>query len=74
MSHHHGHSGPEGHQHGEPAKSRDRALHRDWRIWLAVGLMLFAMVIYIITQGESVWPFGGPSGIPSATATNPAAK
>lgn len=33
-----------------------RRLHKDWRVWLIVGLMLTAMIVYILTLDESIWP------------------
>jgi hypothetical protein len=33
-----------------------RRLHKDWRVWLVVGLMLAAMIIYVLTLDESVLP------------------
>ena len=29
-------------------KNHDRKLHKDWRLWLAVGLMLLAMLRYAL--------------------------
>ncbi|HUL51440.1 MAG TPA: hypothetical protein VLU94_02525 [Candidatus Nitrosotalea sp.] len=29
-------------------KNHDRKLHKDWRLWLAVGLMLLAMLMYAL--------------------------
>jgi hypothetical protein len=62
MSHHHEHQskGLEEHMHGAPPQRQDRKLHRDWRIWLGVILMLAAMAIYLLTMDEAVVP-GGPS-------------
>ncbi len=36
---------------------RKRA-HKDWRVWVVVGLMLAAMVAYVLTMDESVQPGG----------------
>jgi hypothetical protein len=33
-----------------------RKLHKDWRVWLVVGLMVAAMVIYVLTLDDSVVP------------------
>ena len=33
-----------------------RKMHKDWRVWLVVGLMLTAMFIYVLTLDESVLP------------------
>jgi hypothetical protein len=47
------------------AKPRDHAhppyhflkhAHRDWRVWLVVTLMLVCMVIYILSDNESLRP------------------
>lgn len=39
-------------------------LHKDWRVWVAVGLMLAAMGIYVLTLDDSVQP--------EISVTNPA--
>ncbi|MGA2254664.1 MAG: hypothetical protein ABSG53_08390 [Thermoguttaceae bacterium] len=44
MEHQHDH----GHHHG-PAH---RKLHHDWRLWLVVGLMLAAMLMYVLSDNE----------------------
>ena len=46
--HDHGH----GHSHS-PAR---RAVHKDWRVWLVIGLMLAGMVIYILSLDERLIP------------------
>jgi hypothetical protein len=33
-----------------------RNLHKDWRVWLIVGLMLIAMVTYVLTLDDSILP------------------
>jgi len=48
-----------GHQHHHP--SRRRALHKDWRAWLVIGLMLAAMAMYVMTNNEGDQP-GAPPG------------
>ncbi len=35
-----------------------RTLHRDWRTWLVVGLMLLAMLLYVLSMDEAVRPSG----------------
>ena len=37
-----------GHHHGPPR----RKLHHDWRLWLVVGLMLAAMLMYVLSDNE----------------------
>jgi hypothetical protein len=39
--------------------SRVRKLHKDWRTWLALILMLAAMAVYVLTLDDSVEPTGG---------------
>jgi hypothetical protein len=36
-----------------------KRLHRDWRAWVVVLLMLAAMVIYVLSDNESLRPGGG---------------
>lgn len=45
-------------QHGKqgshpPAK---KPPHKDWRLWVVVGLMLAAMAAYVLTMDESIVP------------------
>jgi len=35
-----------------------KRVHRDWRIWFCVILMLAAMAVYLMT-GDLRWPFHG---------------
>ena len=56
--HHHDHHDHQHHDH-HPAKSK--GLHKDWRTWLVVGLMLAAMLAYVLTMDESLQP-GAPPG------------
>ena len=44
---------PEGESH--PAWRR---AHKDWRLWVVVGLMLLAMLTYVMTMDEAVRPGG----------------
>jgi hypothetical protein len=45
-------------------------LHKDWRFWVAVGLMLAAMGMYVLSLDESVQPGSGTgSGLPAAADT-----
>ncbi len=56
--HQHKHHGHEHEQHHRPRKG----LHKDWRTWLVVGLMLGAMVIYVLTMDESIRPGSNTQG------------
>ena len=33
-----------------------RRAHKDWRLWVVVGLMLLAMLTYVMTMDEAVQP------------------
>jgi hypothetical protein len=59
-----GHGHPHSHQHG-PAWKR---LHRDWRAWAVVILMLAAMLMYVLSDNESLQPGGGPTNRPMPAA------
>jgi hypothetical protein len=48
-------------------KRKDRALHKDWRTWAVVLLMVGAMAIYVLTLDDSVVP-GSRAPAPPAPA------
>lgn len=51
MAHHeHNHHGNHDHH------PKRKGLHRDWRAWLVVGLMLAAMAMYLLSGDESFQP------------------
>jgi hypothetical protein len=33
-----------------------RAIHKDWRVWTAVILILVAMAVYVLTDNERLTP------------------
>ena len=68
MTHHHDHSG--GHDHEHNGKG-GRSLLKDWRTWLAVVLMLGAMVTYVVTQDDSIVPRGPAPASQGIGATAP---
>lgn len=47
----------------KPAKP---ALHRDWRTWIGVVLMLLATLIYVLTLDDALEP--GLTPLPTMTA------
>jgi len=51
--HDHAHHHHAGHDHDRPRK---RPFHKDWRLWVVVGLMLVGIIVYILTLDESVRP------------------
>jgi hypothetical protein len=42
--------------HAHPRRPYWRRAHRDWRLWLAVVLMLALMGVYVMTNGLSLRP------------------
>jgi hypothetical protein len=65
-----------GHKHPHESKTDKHShrkidlsgLHKDWRTWLVIGLMLAAIGTYVLTLDESVQPGGAaPGGLPAAT-------
>jgi hypothetical protein len=60
--HHHGH---------DKHHSKKRAIHKDWRLWTVVVLMLAAMAMYVFTDNESLQP--GPGGKTIDEPAQPAA-
>lgn len=58
MSKHHGeHSHDNAKHHG----GGKRPLHKDWRLWVGVVLMLAAMAAYVLTLDESLFPGSNPT-------------
>lgn len=41
------------HEHGPHQRSSRRKLHHDWRLWLVVGLMLAAMLVYVVSDNDA---------------------
>ncbi len=72
--HDHGHSDHHKHGHDHHHAPKRSGLHKDWRTWIVVGLMLLAMAIYLVTMDESIVP-GNPPGpiVPAADGPPPAA-
>jgi len=60
--HHHDHSG---HHHEEKPR---RQYHKDWRVWVAVVVILAAMATYVLTNGEVLRPALPPQeSVPAAS-------
>lgn len=66
--HNHKHSVEEKHTHPHKEKTGIRNLHKNWRTWVAVGLMLAAIFIYVLTLDDSVVP-GAKTTTQSQAAT-----
>jgi hypothetical protein len=63
------------HAHGRKADKNSHhqidwtGLHKDWRTWLVIALMLAAIGTYVLTLDDSVQPGGAAQGgIPAAAA------
>ncbi len=54
----HNHKHSESHRHAtrDEGQSSSRKFHKDWRVWLVVGIMLAAMIMYVLTLDDSVVP------------------
>jgi hypothetical protein len=71
MTSHHHHQAP-GREHRKPSdgKSLLLGLHKDWRTWVVIGLMLAAIGMYVFTLDDSVQPDSAArEGVPAAAAT-----
>ena len=55
--------------HHEHCRTRKRRLHRDWRVWAIIGLMLAAMLAYVMSDDESLRFNGRPAQQPVPAAT-----
>jgi len=66
---------PHGHKHAQERKAGSHrkidwtGLHKDWRTWLVIGLMLAAIGAYVLTLDDSIQPgSAAQGGIPAAAA------
>ena len=63
----HPHHSHDHQKHSDQGAYRGKGIHRDWRLWTAVVLMLGAMAIYVATMDEALVPGGGVEAeIPAA--------
>ena len=58
------------HDHGAKHSAAWKRAHRNWRVWVVVGLMVAAMLMYVLTDDESLQP-GAPPGEPMPAAAGP---
>jgi hypothetical protein len=61
--HHHDHSG---HHHQDKPP---RQFHKDWRVWVVVVVILAAMAIYVLTNGEVIRRASPPQSAPASQPT-----
>jgi hypothetical protein len=68
---------PQTHSHGHDQRHEKHTsvagalsgLHRDWRTWLVIGLMLAAIGTYVLTLDDSIQPASpGPIAVPGQVA------
>ena len=55
---HHSHKQSDPHRHQLEADGRSSSVkfHKDWRVWLAVVVMLLAIIMYVLTLDDSIVP------------------
>ncbi len=56
------------HQHGHHNPPPRKSLHKDWRVWTAVLLMLAAIAIYVLSGDEMFGLRAKPQQPPAAGA------
>jgi hypothetical protein len=61
---------PEAQAENDYARSSYWQVHKDWRMWVVVVLMLVGIFTYVMTMDEAVRP-GAPVGQPVPAATGP---
>jgi hypothetical protein len=67
MTHHAHHDSAKQHGHGRE-ESKKIGIHKDWRLWIGVLLMLGAILVYVFTQDDSEVPAANPQPVPAAGA------
>ncbi len=67
MTHHDRKHDHHGHKQQHRARAKSKAIHKNWMTWVVLGLMLAAMLMYVLSDDESLQPGGeaGP-GMPAA--------
>jgi hypothetical protein len=51
---HHHHGGAQKHAHKGNQKPYWRRIHKDWRLWVAVVIMLAAILIYVLSLDDAL--------------------
>lgn len=72
--HKHSHAETGKHAHGGIKKFNYKNLHKDWRTWAVIGLMLVAIAMYVLTLDESVQPVMPKAARGPAAATMPSQR
>lgn len=68
--HNHNHAGSGKKGEADSRRSRARQLHKDWRTWLVIVVMLAAIGIYVLTLDDSIQP-ASQTGGQGAASTAP---
>lgn len=63
-THKHDHS--QHHNHGQK-----QGLHKDWRLWVGVIIMLVAMLVYVVSLDDSIIPGSDTAGEREPAAAGP---
>lgn len=58
-----------GRKHRPHSAGKNKAIHKDWRAWTVVVLMLAAILMYVLSDDESLQPDGElEPGMPAEAA------
>ncbi|MGC8603277.1 MAG: hypothetical protein ACP5VS_06270 [Desulfomonilaceae bacterium] len=44
------------HEQSNKFEFSSRKLHKDWRVWLVISVMLAAIIVYVLTLDDSIVP------------------
>ena len=44
------------HKHDKHQQQQKKKAHKDWKTWLVIGMMLLAMLLYVISDDEALPP------------------
>ena len=70
MTHHDHKHEHHGDKHQHRSKGKSKGIHKDWRTWTVIVLMLGAILIYVFSDNESLQP-GGEAGEGMPAADSP---
>jgi hypothetical protein len=72
MTHHNQDHDHHGHAHQHHADSKIKGLHKNWITWVIVALMLGTILMYVLSDDESLQP-GAKAGPGTPAAEGPPA-
>jgi hypothetical protein len=44
------------HKHDKHQQQQKKKAHKDWKTWIVIGMMLLAMLLYVISDDEALPP------------------